>query len=38
MVIEDGKILGLGTHEELLEKVEEYRNIYISQMGGVNNE
>lgn len=31
VVLEDGKIVGLGTHEELLESCEVYREIYDSQ-------
>ncbi|GKX65041.1 ABC transporter ATP-binding protein [Inconstantimicrobium mannanitabidum] len=31
IVLEDGKIVGLGTHEELLESNEEYQEIYNSQ-------
>ncbi|MGI6279394.1 MAG: ABC transporter ATP-binding protein [Acutalibacteraceae bacterium] len=34
LVIDHGEIIGLGTHEELLEKCEEYREISESQMGG----
>ena len=34
LMIEDGRILGIGTHKELMESVDEYRSIYISQMGG----
>lgn len=32
IVMDDGKITGVGTHEELLESNEEYREIYDSQM------
>ena len=32
MVLEDGKIAGYGTHEELLEHCEIYREIRDSQM------
>ena len=32
IVINDGKITGLGTHDYLLESCEEYREIYYSQM------
>lgn len=35
LVLEDGRIIGKGTHEELLEGCEEYREISDSQMGGV---
>ena len=31
VVLEDGEIAGLGTHEELLESCEVYREIYESQ-------
>jgi len=31
IVLEDGKIVGMGTHFELMEKSEEYRDIYYSQ-------
>lgn len=33
LVIEDGQMLGLGTHKELLENCEIYREIAASQMG-----
>ncbi len=33
MMLEDGKILGYGTHEELLENCPAYREIYEAQMG-----
>lgn len=33
MMLEEGKILGYGTHEELLEKSPAYRTIYETQMG-----
>lgn len=32
IVMEDGKISGIGTHEELMATNEEYRDIYDSQM------
>lgn len=32
LVLDDGKPAGLGTHEELLESCEEYREIYNSQI------
>lgn len=32
MVMEEGKIIGYGTHEELLESCEVYKEIYVSQM------
>ena len=34
IVMEDGNIDGFGTHEELLEKNEIYRDVYESQTGG----
>nr|WP_130863335.1 ABC transporter ATP-binding protein [Bacilliculturomica massiliensis] len=33
VVMDDGKIAGIGTHQELLASNEEYREIYESQMG-----
>ena len=30
-VMEDGKAVGIGTHEQLLESCEEYQEIYWSQ-------
>ena len=33
LVLEDGKAAGWGTHEELLESCEIYREIYESQYG-----
>lgn len=33
IVVNDGKISGMGTHDELLESSTEYREIYDSQMG-----
>ena len=32
VVMDDGKITGVGTHEELLKSNDEYREIYNSQM------
>ena len=32
VVMNDGKITGIGTHEDLLESNEEYSEIYYSQM------
>ena len=32
IVMNDGKITGIGTHSELLENNEEYSEIYYSQM------
>ena len=34
LVLEDGKEIGYGTHEELLETCNIYREISISQLGG----
>ncbi len=34
LVLEDGRIIGKGTHEQLLESCKEYREISESQMGG----
>ncbi len=34
LVLEDGQVIGQGTHEELLLSCETYREIYKSQMGG----
>ena len=34
LVIDEGRIIGRGSHEELLESCEEYREISQSQMGG----
>ena len=34
LVIEDGRITGIGTHEELLKTSETYADIYSSQAGG----
>lgn len=34
LVMEDGKISGLGKHSELLASCETYREIYMSQTGG----
>ncbi len=34
LVLEDGKALGYGTHEQLLQSCESYREISQSQMGG----
>lgn len=33
LVLEDGKIIGHGTHEELLKTCEAYREIYMTQIG-----
>ena len=34
MVLEEGKIVGYGKHEDLLKEVDVYQEIYDSQMGG----
>lgn len=34
LVLDEGRIIGSGTHEQLLELCEEYREISQSQMGG----
>ena len=34
IVMDDGKVIGFGTHEELLASNEIYRDVYGSQMGG----
>ena len=34
LVIEDGEIIGAGTHEELVESCSEYKELSDSQMGG----
>ena len=34
LVIDEGRIIGRGTHDELMETCEEYREISESQMGG----
>ena len=33
LVLDEGRILGLGTHAELLERCTQYRDIYEAQMG-----
>ncbi len=35
MVLEEGRIIGLGTHEELLKSTPQYREIFETQMGEV---
>lgn len=32
VVMDDGKITGIGTHEQLLAENKEYQEIYYSQM------
>ena len=34
IVLDEGRIIGMGSHEELLENNEEYAEIAQSQMGG----
>lgn len=34
MVLEEGRIVGFGSHKQLLESVDVYKEIYNSQMGG----
>lgn len=34
LVMEDGKIIGCGTHNALLQSCEAYKEIFMSQMGG----
>ena len=34
LVLNEGKIIGMGTHDHLLEQCAEYREISDSQMGG----
>ena len=34
IVLEEGEIYGIGTHEQLLETCEIYSEIHRSQMGG----
>ena len=31
LVLDDGKVMGLGTHEELLNNCDTYKEIYMSQ-------
>ena len=38
LVLEDGKALGYGTHEQLLQSCGSYREISLSQLGGGGNE
>ncbi len=35
VVLDEGRMVGIGTHSQLMESCEEYKQIYISQMGGV---
>ena len=34
LVLDDGKIVGAGTHEQLMQSCEDYREISLVQMGG----
>ena len=34
IVLDDGKVIGRGNHEQLIENCKEYREISESQMGG----
>ena len=34
VVMDDGRITGIGTHDQLMQNNEEYREIYESQMSG----
>ena len=38
IVLDDGKINGVGTHKELLENNEIYKEVYFSQQKGVMSE
>ena len=38
IVLDDGEMVGLGKHEELLENCEVYKEIYNSQYKGASNE
>ena len=35
LVLDDGKIADMGTHDELMERSEIYREVYTSQQKGV---
>ena len=35
IMLDEGRIIGMGTHEELLASVSQYRDIYETQMGEV---
>ena len=35
MMLQEGRIIGMGTHEELMDQSPEYREIYETQMGEV---
>jgi len=34
LVLEDGEVIGMGTHEELISTCDAYKEISDSQMGG----
>jgi ATP-binding cassette subfamily B protein len=38
LVLDEGRIIGSGTHDSLLENCGEYRNIYNAQMGDISEE
>lgn len=38
LVLDDGRLADVGTHDELIERCEVYREIHFSQYGGENNE
>ena len=38
LVLEDGRCIGHGTHNQLLDSCDYYRNIYESQMGELSEE
>ena len=33
IVLDDGAVVGIGTHNELLKNCEVYKEIYVSQFG-----
>ena len=35
IMMDEGRIIGIGTHEQLLSSVPQYREIYETQMGEV---
>ena len=35
LVLEDGEVIGYGTHEDLMSSCQVYKEISTSQMGGV---
>lgn len=38
IVLDDGRLIDVGTHDELIERCEVYREIHFSQYGGEDNE